>query len=86
MIFTCTAGVAVRGWLSRLCARDPVLPWVHTIARRVRVDNYRMRTRISSRETGVDLFPKFRRATMRRVRFGRSRNWRPFSQRARATW
>jgi RNA polymerase sigma-70 factor (ECF subfamily) len=36
-------------------AGDPVLPWVYTIARRVRVDNYRKRIRISSRETSVDV-------------------------------
>jgi RNA polymerase sigma-70 factor (ECF subfamily) len=40
-------------------AGDPVLPWVYTIARRVRVDNYRKRFRISSRETGVDVLPEF---------------------------
>src|SRR5271154_116566 len=33
-------------------AGDPVLPWVYTIARRVRVDNYRKRYRISWRGTG----------------------------------
>src|ERR1700677_3138273 len=38
-------------------AGDPVLPWVYTIARRVRVDNYRKRYRISSRETNVDVLP-----------------------------
>jgi len=40
-------------------AGDPVLPWVYTIARRVRVDNYRKRYRISSREMGVDVLPEF---------------------------
>jgi len=39
-------------------AGDPVLPWVYTIARRVRVDNYRKRSRIASRETGVDVLPE----------------------------
>ena len=39
-------------------AGDPVLPWVYTIARRVRVDNYRKRYRISSREMGVDVLPE----------------------------
>ena len=39
-------------------AGDPVLPWVYTIARRVRVDNYRKRIRISSRETNVDVLPE----------------------------
>ena len=39
-------------------AGDPVLPWVYTIARRVRVDNYRKRIRISSRETSVDVLPE----------------------------
>jgi DNA-directed RNA polymerase specialized sigma24 family protein len=58
MIFACTGGVAVRGLLPRLCACDPVLPWVYTIARRVRVDNYRKLIRISSRGTGVDVFPE----------------------------
>jgi RNA polymerase sigma-70 factor (ECF subfamily) len=40
-------------------AGEPVLPWVYTIARRVRVDNYRKRSRISWRETGVDVLPEF---------------------------
>jgi RNA polymerase sigma-70 factor, ECF subfamily len=40
-------------------AGDPVLPWVYTIARRVRVDNYRKRVRISSRETSADVLPEF---------------------------
>jgi hypothetical protein len=40
-------------------AGDPALPWVYTIARRVRVDNYRKRYRISSREMGVDVLPEF---------------------------
>jgi RNA polymerase sigma-70 factor (ECF subfamily) len=31
---------------------------VYTIARRVRVDNYRKRIRISSRETSVDVLPE----------------------------
>ena len=35
-----------------------MLPWVYTIARRVRVDNYRKRIRISSRETSVDVLPE----------------------------
>jgi RNA polymerase sigma-70 factor, ECF subfamily len=39
-------------------AGDPVLPWVYTIARRVRVDNYRKRYRTSSREVGVDVLPE----------------------------
>src|SRR3984885_3861985 len=39
-------------------AGDPVLPWVYTIARRVRVDNYRKRIRMSSRETSVDVLPE----------------------------
>src|SRR5579862_3062998 len=39
-------------------AGDPLLPWVYTIARRVRVDNYRKRYRISSREVGVDVLPE----------------------------
>ncbi len=40
-------------------AGDPVLPWVYTIARRVRVDNYRKRYRVASREMGVDVLPEF---------------------------
>ena len=39
-------------------AGDPVLPWVYTIARRVRVDNYRKRIRMSSREMSVDVLPE----------------------------
>jgi RNA polymerase sigma-70 factor (ECF subfamily) len=37
---------------------EPLLPWVYAIARRVRVDNYRKRQRIRSREKGVDVPPK----------------------------
>src|SRR5271169_1816147 len=37
---------------------EPLLPWVYAIARRVRVDNYRKRQRIASRETGVDVLPE----------------------------
>ena len=37
---------------------EPVLPWVYAIARRVRVDDYRKRHRIASRETGVDVLPE----------------------------
>src|ERR1700674_5881955 len=40
-------------------AGDPVLPWVYTIARRVRVDSDDKRCRISSRETNVDVLPEF---------------------------
>jgi RNA polymerase sigma-70 factor (ECF subfamily) len=32
---------------------EPLLPWVYAIARRVRVDNYRKRQRIESRETSA---------------------------------
>ena len=39
-------------------AGDPVLPWLYTIARRVRVDNYRKRYRVESRELGVDVLPE----------------------------
>jgi RNA polymerase sigma-70 factor (ECF subfamily) len=37
---------------------EPLLPWVYAIARRVRVDSYRKRQRIASRETGVDVLPE----------------------------
>jgi RNA polymerase sigma-70 factor, ECF subfamily len=37
---------------------EPVLPWVYAIARCVRVDDYRKRHRITSRETGVDVLPE----------------------------
>src|SRR5260370_18319818 len=37
---------------------EPVLPWVYAIARCVRVDDYRKRHRIASRETGVDVLPE----------------------------
>jgi RNA polymerase sigma-70 factor (ECF subfamily) len=37
---------------------EPVLPWVYAIARRVRVDDYRKRHRITSRETSVDVLPE----------------------------
>ena len=41
-------------------AEASVLPaWVYTIARRVRVDNYRKRYRVASREKGVDVLPEF---------------------------
>jgi RNA polymerase sigma-70 factor (ECF subfamily) len=36
---------------------EPLLPWVYAIARRVRVDNYRRRQRIASRETQVEVLP-----------------------------
>ena len=36
---------------------EPLLPWVYAIARRVRVDSYRKRKRIASRERAVDLLP-----------------------------
>src|ERR1700726_2803502 len=32
---------------------EPLLPWVYAIARRVRVDSYRKRERIASRETSA---------------------------------
>src|SRR5277367_5964437 len=35
-----------------------VLPWVYAIARRVRVDHYRKRHRIESREVGADVLPE----------------------------
>ena len=37
---------------------EPLLPWVYAIARRVRVDSYRKRQRISSRETPADVLPE----------------------------
>ena len=37
---------------------EPLLPWVYAIARCVRVDNYRKRHRIASRETAVDVLPE----------------------------
>src|SRR5260370_10743482 len=37
---------------------EPLLPWVYAIARRVRVDSYRKRKRIASRERAVDLLPE----------------------------
>jgi RNA polymerase sigma-70 factor (ECF subfamily) len=36
---------------------EPLLPWVYAIARCVRVDSYRKRRRIASREILVDLLP-----------------------------
>jgi RNA polymerase sigma-70 factor, ECF subfamily len=37
---------------------EPVLPWVYAIARCVRVDDYRKRHRLASRETCVDVLPE----------------------------
>jgi RNA polymerase sigma-70 factor (ECF subfamily) len=37
---------------------EPLLPWVYAIAHRVRVDNYRKRHRIDSREPGTDVLPE----------------------------
>lgn len=37
---------------------EPLLPWVYAIARRVRVDSYRKRQRIASRERGVEVLPE----------------------------
>jgi RNA polymerase sigma-70 factor (ECF subfamily) len=37
---------------------EPVLPWVYAIARRVRVDSYRKRQRIESREQRVESLPE----------------------------
>jgi RNA polymerase sigma-70 factor (ECF subfamily) len=36
---------------------EPVLPWIYAIARRVRIDNYRKRRRIQSREIATDVLP-----------------------------
>ena len=38
--------------------REPVLPWVYAIARCVRVDSYRKRHRIASRELAADVLPE----------------------------
>jgi len=38
--------------------REPLLPWVYAIARRVRVDSYRKRQRIASRETSAYALPE----------------------------
>src|SRR5271156_4288809 len=37
---------------------EPLLPWVYAIARRVRVDSYRKRSRIASREWAMDVVPE----------------------------
>ena len=37
---------------------EPVLPWVFAIARRVRIDRYRKRRRIETREMAVDVLPE----------------------------
>src|SRR6267142_2154143 len=37
---------------------EPLLPWVYAIARRVRIDNYRKRRRVSLREMAVDVLPE----------------------------
>lgn len=37
---------------------EPVLPWVYAIARCVRVDNYRKRRRVLSRELSMDVLPE----------------------------
>jgi len=37
---------------------EPVFPWVYAIAHRVRVDNYRRRRRISSRELEANILPE----------------------------
>src|SRR6516225_2591781 len=39
---------------------EPVLAWVYSIARRVRVDNYRRRRRIERRETAFDALDNIR--------------------------
>lgn len=38
-------------------AGEPLLPWVYAIARRVRVDSYRRRRRIATREVAVEVLP-----------------------------
>lgn len=37
---------------------EPVLPWLYAIARHVRVDSYRKRRRLSSREIGMEVLPE----------------------------
>ena len=37
---------------------EPVLPWIYAIARRVRVDGYRRRRRISLHETEMEVIPE----------------------------
>lgn len=37
---------------------EPLLPWVYAIARCVRVDSYRKRRRIATRELAVDILPE----------------------------
>ncbi len=39
-------------------AGEPLLPWVYAIARCVRVDSYRKRRRIATRELAVDILPE----------------------------
>jgi RNA polymerase sigma-70 factor, ECF subfamily len=39
-------------------AGEPLLPWVYAIARRVRVDSYRKRRRIASREIVPEVLPE----------------------------
>jgi RNA polymerase sigma-70 factor (ECF subfamily) len=39
-------------------AGEPVLPWLYAVARRVRVDGYRRKRRIESRERAVDSLPE----------------------------
>jgi len=39
-------------------AGEPLLPWVYAIARRVRVDSYRKRRRVSAREVAADVLPE----------------------------
>jgi RNA polymerase sigma-70 factor, ECF subfamily len=53
---------------------DAVLPWVYAIAHRVRIDNYRKRSRIASRELGSDVVPE------PRVRTGRDPELPPFDE------
>jgi RNA polymerase sigma-70 factor, ECF subfamily len=42
---------------------EPVVPWVYAIAHRVRIDNYRKRSRVSSREVGTDVLPELQAQT-----------------------
>jgi RNA polymerase sigma-70 factor (ECF subfamily) len=46
---------------------EPVIPWVYAIAHRVRIDNYRKRSRISSREVGTDVLPELQAQTDQRT-------------------
>jgi RNA polymerase sigma-70 factor (ECF subfamily) len=46
---------------------EPIVPWVYAIAHRVRIDNYRKRSRVSSREVGTDVLPEVQAQTDQRT-------------------